>query len=227
MNRRELLLGVAAAAGLSACARRAPTAVRTADARYAEPVALPAPVTDSGIALERALAVRRSRREYRDTPLSLGTLGQLLWAAQGVSSSDGLRTAPSAGARYPLELYVVTADRVIHYLPTGHRAEIRTTPDLRPELRDAAFGQEHVGAAPAVIVVAAVVERTRRKYGARAEAFVDREAGHAAQNLLLQATVRGLAAVPVGSVDPSRAATVLALPADQDVRYLIPVGEPA
>ena len=114
--------------------------------------------------------------------------------------------------------------QLIHYLPQGHRAETRAVPDLRPGLKAAAFGQPHVGAAPAIIVVAAAPGRTRRKYGARAEAFVQLEAGHAAQNILLQAAARGLAAVPVGSLDPSQAAATLALPTDQTVLYFIPVG---
>jgi SagB-type dehydrogenase family enzyme len=224
MNRRDLLIGLAAAIGLSGCARRPPSWVRAGGARYGPPEALPAPVTDGATSLERAIAERRSIREFRADPLPLGTLGQLLWAAQGVTSADGKRAAPSAGALYPLELYVVTAGEVLHYLPDGHRIERRAVADLRPRLRDAAFGQRHVGAAPVVIVLAAAEERTTRKYGARGIAFAEREAGHAAQNILLQAAARGLAAVPVGSVDPARAAHVLGLPADQDVRYLIPVG---
>lgn len=112
----------------------------------------------------------------------------------------------------------------MHYLPHGHRIEVRAAPDLRPELRTAAFGQHHVAAAPVVVVIAAVEDRTRRKYGPRANAFVEREAGHAAQNILLTAAALQLAAVPVGSVDATRAAITLALPPEQRVHYLLPVG---
>ena len=119
---------------------------------------------------------------------------------------------------------MVTASQVLRYLPDGHRAETRAVPDLRPGLTAAAFGQPHVGAAPAIIIVAAVPARTQRKYGTRAEAFAQLEAGHAAQNILLQAAARGLAAVPVGSLDPARAAVTLALPPGQTVLYFIPVG---
>jgi SagB-type dehydrogenase family enzyme len=227
MNRRDVLICLAAAAGLSGCARRAPSWVHAASARYAAPTALPAPVLDGGMALTRAIALRRSVRDFGSTTPPLATIGQLLWAGQGLTSTDGKRAAPSAGALYPLELYVVTATQLMHYLPSGHRVEIRSAPDLRPELRTSAFGQEAVAAAPVVLVVAADAERTRRKYGNRATAFVDREAGHAAQNILLQAVAHGLGAVPIGSVDPARAAAVLGLPAGQDVRYLIPVGAPA
>lgn len=118
----------------------------------------------------------------------------------------------------------MTAAEVMHYLPHGHRAETRVTPDLRPQLKAAALDQASVGAAPVVIVVAAEPARLSDRYGAKADVFTDLEAGHAAQNMLLQAVVRGLAAVPVGSLDGSRAARTLALPTGQAVVYLIPVG---
>jgi SagB-type dehydrogenase family enzyme len=119
----------------------------------------------------------------------------------------------------------VTANQVMHYLPDGHQAQNRAVSDLRPELKAAAVGQSIITTAPVVIVVAAVPDRTRQKYGAHAEAFVQIEVGHAAQNILLQAAALGLAAVPVGSLDPTRAADALALPSDQTVVYLIPVGQ--
>ena len=112
----------------------------------------------------------------------------------------------------------------MHCLPDGHRAESRDVSDLRPELKSAAVDQSSVGAAPVVIVVAAVPSRLSHRYGDKAEAFVQIEVGHAAQNILLQVAALGLAAVPVGSLDPSRAADTLAQPPDQTVLYLIPVG---
>jgi SagB-type dehydrogenase family enzyme len=224
VKRRELLTGLAAAVLVGGCARQAPAWVRASSARYSRQVALPPPTTTSTTPLERAIEQRRSQRAFRQGPLPITTIGQLLWAGQGITSPDGKRAAPSAGALYPLELYVVTPTQVMHYLPAGHRAEIRAVPDLRPELKAAAFGQPYVGAAPTIIVVAAAAGRTRRKYGAWAEAFVNREAGHAAQNILLQAAARGLAAVPVGSLNPPQAAATLALPPGQTVLYFIPVG---
>ncbi len=227
MRRRELLTGLAAGLLAGGCASQAPAWVRTSRARYSRTIRLPPPATTSTIALEQAIEQRRSKRSFRPDPLPLASISQLLWAGQGITSPDGKRAAPSAGALYPLELYVVTPTEVMHYLPHGHQAEIRAVPDLRPQLQAAAFGQPHVGSAPTVIVVAAVPGRTSRKYGARGEVFVEREAGHAAQNILLQATARGLAAVPVGSLNPSQAAATLALPPGQAVLYFIPVGRPA
>jgi SagB-type dehydrogenase family enzyme len=224
MRRRDLLAGLAAVALAGGCARQAPAWVRGSRARYGSPVALPQPAATGTISLEEAIGKRRSERAFGPGTLPVATIGQLLWAGQGITGPGGKRAAPSAGALYPLELYVVTPASVMHYLPQGHQIEARDVPDLRSALEAAAFGQHHVGAAAAIIVVAAVPARTSRKYGPRAAAFAGCEAGHAAQNMLLQATARGLAAVPVGSLDPSRAAAVLSLPPGQTVLYFIPVG---
>jgi SagB-type dehydrogenase family enzyme len=227
MKRRELLSGLAAAALASGCASQEPSRlqrVKTPQARYGSPVPLPLPDTTGAISLEQAIGKRRSLRAFRPDPLPVASIGQLLWAGQGITSPDGKRAAPSAGALYPLELYAVTPQQVVHYLPDGHRAETRAVSDLRPGLKAAAVGQSSVGAAPVVIVVAAVPSRTSPTYGSQAEAFIQIEVGHAAQNILLQAAALGLAAVPVGSLNPSGAAAVLALPPDQTVLYLIPVG---
>ena len=223
MKRRELLTGLAATALASGCTSQAPRRAQAHPARYGSPVPLPPPTTTGTISLEKAIGKRRSLRAFRPDPLPTAVIGQLLWAGQGVTSPDGKRAAPSAGALYPLELYVVTPGRVLHYLPDGHRAQTRDATDLRPGLKAAAVGQSTITAAPVVIVVAAVPSRLSERYGAKAEEFVQIEVGHAAQNILLQAAALDLAAVPVGSLDPARAADTLALPPDQTVLYLIPV----
>jgi len=224
MKRRELLSGLAAAALTTGCAGQAASRASAIPARYGGPVPLPAPVTTGTISLEKAIGKRRSMRAFRPDPLPAATIGQLLWAGQGVTSADGKRAAPSAGALYPLELYVVTPEQVMHYLPAGHRAQTRAVSDLRPELKAAAVGQSSVGTAPVIIVVAAVPDRLNQRYGDKAEAFVQLEVGHAAQNILLQAAALGLAAVPVGSLNPAQAADTLALPADQTL--LLDPGRP-
>jgi SagB-type dehydrogenase family enzyme len=226
MKRRELLLGLAAA-GLAGCAGRAPKWTTGPGAHYGAPTPLPAPAQDGSVSLERAIMLRRSVRTFAPNPLPQAIIGQLLWAGQGITDPRGKRAAPSAGALYPVQLYVVTSTQVMHYLPDGHRVETRTTPDLRPELRTAALDQNSVGAAPAVIVIAAQPDRTRHRYGSFADAFVDLEVGHVAQNILLTAAAHDLAAVPVGSMDTARCARALALAPGQDVHYLIPVGRRA
>jgi len=224
VKRRELLTGLAAATLAGGCTSQAPSRVHTSEAHYGSPAPLPSPATTDTISLEEAIGKRRSLRAFRPDPLPMGTIGQLLWAGQGITSPDGKRAASSAGALYPLEFYAVTPEQVMHYLPDGHRAETRAVSDLRPGLKDAAVGQSTVEAAPVVIVVAAVPSRLSHRYGDKAAEFVQIEVGHASQNILLQAAALGLAAVPVGSLDHSRAADTLALPSDQIVLYLIPVG---
>ena len=220
------LVGVLAAAVLAvSCASEAPASVLDRSDRFDTVVELPPPDLTGEMTLESALAERRSRREFADTALPIAVLGQLFWAGQGITDADGHRTAPSAGARYPLELYAVTATSVLHYLPEEHRVEQRADRTALGALGDTAFGQDFVGAAPAVFVVTGVDARTEAEYGALGADFVEREAGHATQNVLLQATALGLAATPVGGFDPSTVAELLALPPDQEVLYLVPVGE--
>ncbi len=190
-------------------------------------VELPAPRTDGPMSLERALAERRSVRDFTDERLTLEELAQLLWAAQGITADWGGRTAPSAGALYPLEVYAVTPGGLYHYLPDGHRADVLRADDLRRPLAAAALGQSAVAEAPAVLVIAAVFRRTEVKYGERAERYVHLEAGHAAQNVLLQAVALGLGGVPIGAFSDREVQRVLGLPADHEPLYLIPVGHPA
>jgi SagB-type dehydrogenase family enzyme len=188
-------------------------------------VRLPPPRERSQISLEEALSKRRSIRAFDSAALALEEIGQLLWAAQGVTQkNDGRRTAPSAGALYPLEMYVSLESGVYHYLPRSHEiVRIRET-DVHKEIWRAALRQESVREAPAVFVIAGVFERTTWKYGERGRQYVYLEAGHAAQNLLLQATALGLGAVPVGAFLDEQVEKFLKLPANQRALYLLPVG---
>lgn len=190
-------------------------------------IPLPAPAQQGRLSLEEALARRRSVRAYTQEPLTPRELGQLLWAAQGITSSQGLRTAPSAGARYPLELYAVLPEGVYRYEPQRHQLAHHLAGDRRPELYAVALRQEAVLQAAAVIVITAVYRRTAERYGAeRTPRYVHMEIGHAAQNVLLQAVALNLAAVPIGAFHDEQVQGVLALPADQAPLYLIPVGHP-
>ena len=188
---------------------------------------LPDPQPQSGMSLEEALETRRSVREFADDPLTEADLSQLLWATQGITGGGRGRTAPSAGGLYPLEVYVATADGLFHYDPTKHGIAPVSDVDLRDSLHRVALRQEAVRDAPAIFVVTAVFERTAGKYGGRATRYVHLEAGHAAQNLLLQAVSLGLVGVPIGAFDDSGVQRVLGLPADHEPLYLIPIGQPA
>ncbi len=192
-------------------------------------ITLPEPVISGETPLETLLQRRRSVREYRKAALDLASVGQLLWAAQGITDPEGLRTAPSAGALYPLELYVVAGHveglppGVYHYHPDRHRLQQTRSGDRRDRLALAAHGQSWVSQAAAVVVIAAVYERTTRKYGDRGIRYVHVEVGHAAQNLFLQAEALGLGAVVVGAFEDDAVAGVLDLPGEAKPLLLFPV----
>ena len=190
----------------------------------------PTTVATDGQPLERLLQQRRSVRTFGKAPLSLAEVGQLLWAAQGISHPQGLRTAPSAGALYPLELYVVAGEvkglppAVYRYLPEGHRL-VETAPgDRRQALARAALNQSWLSDAAVVVVFTAIYARTTRKYGKRGIRYVHMEVGHAAQNLLLQAKAQALGSVVVGAFRDDEVSKVLGLPADTQPLTLMPVG---
>jgi SagB-type dehydrogenase family enzyme len=194
-------------------------------------VALPLPAHE-GHSLESALARRRTVRSFKPAPISLADVGQLLWAAQGVTDPEGLRTAPSAGALYPLETFVVAArvdglaPGVYRYGPSRHRLAPVIGGDRIGALVHAALDQRWIAPAAAVLVIAAVPGRTTAKYRARGVQYVHMEAGHAAQNVLLQAAALGLAAAPVGAFDDRGVHEALSLPPEAEPLYLLPLGHP-
>ncbi|GMR10027.1 MAG: SagB/ThcOx family dehydrogenase [Anaerolineae bacterium] len=193
----------------------------------AEVVTLPDPQREGQMSLEAALERRHSVREFSTEPLTMEDISQLLWSAQGITDASGHRTSPSAGATYPLELYLVTGDGVFHYIPQDHTLHRVREGDLRRDLFDASLEQEFILEAPATIVFTAVFARTEQRYGStRSPRYVHVEVGHAAQNVLLQAVALGLGAVPVGAYEDKRVSSVLHLPADQAPLYLISVGHP-
>ena len=190
-------------------------------------IELPQPRDRGSLSLEEALWLRRSIREFSDTPLELETIGQLLWAAQGLSDPPDHRAAPSAGGTYPLEVYALTSRGTFRYIPEEHALVATDPSDRRRLLYRAAFEQQPILEAPLVVVMAAVYRRTTRKYGPeRGARYVQIEAGHAAQNLLLQAAVEGLAAVPIGAFSDSQVRDVLGLSSEQQPVYLIAIGQP-
>ena len=195
-------------------------------------IALPQPSHHGKGSVEDALARRRSIREYADEPLPLAAVSQLLWAAQGITDRDGLRTAPSAGALYPLEVYLVAGSvtglrsGVYRYDPRRHQLLLHAAGDLRKALSDAALEQDWVADAPAVLVLTAVYERTARKYGDRGPRYVHMEVGHAAQNIYLQAVALDLGTVMVGAFHDRRLHRVLRLPGEAEPLGVMPVGKP-
>ncbi|MCX7786273.1 MAG: SagB/ThcOx family dehydrogenase [Spirochaetes bacterium] len=207
--------------------------------RYMEVLNLPLPRLQGNISIEEALSRRRSIRTYQDTPLELAEVAQLLWAAQGVTAPvSGFRTAPSAGATYPLEVYLVAGriqstisgqsvlPGIYRYFPESHRLGRTLEGDFRSALSEGALGQSAIRQAPVTFIIAAVYARTAQRYGSRAERYVQMEAGHAAQNIALQAVALGLGSVMIGAFHDGEIKRICRLSAEEDPLYLIPVGRP-
>ncbi len=183
-------------------------------------------------ALRRVIHARRSFREFTDEPVTSEDIADLLWAAQGITLPErGFRASPSAGATYPLELYVA-ADRVegmdpglYWYTPDMDRTvSTGLTGPLASTIAAAALGQEALERAAAIIVITAVFDRTTARYSDRGIMYVHMEVGHASENLILMATARGLGSVPIGAFYEDTVSSVLGLPPDHEPLYLIPVG---
>ena len=188
---------------------------------------LPPPKTKGEASLEETLERRRSIRSFLPKALTWEQISQLLWAAQGITEKEeGFRTAPSAGALYPLEIYLVTKEGVYHYKPEGHELEQTLARDVRRELCRAALSQEWIEEAPANIVIAAVYPRMERRYRERSSRYVHIEVGHVAQNIHLQAVAMGLGSVPIGAFYDDQMHRVLSLPKDHQPLYTIPIGYP-
>jgi SagB-type dehydrogenase family enzyme len=180
------------------------------------------------VSVEEAIWRRRSVRGFRREPLDQGAVSQLLWAAQGITEPVyGLRSAPSAGATYPLEIYIATGEHLARYLPDGHRIVVLHRRDVRGALAGACLDQEWVGEAPAVFIFVAEIARTAGRYGGRAERYVDIEVGCASENLMLQAAALGLGSVPVGAFEDDEVHDVLDLPKSWVPLLVVPVGVPA
>lgn len=191
---------------------------------------LPVPLNDSETSVEQALHARRSVRTYKPAPLSLSEVSQLLWAAQGLTHRAGMRTAPSAGALYPLEIYIVAGDvtslqaGVYHYNPQEHGLILIREGDIRPELSEAALQQSAVKDAAIVLIISAEYERTTVKYGQRGIQYVHMEVGHVSQNVYLQAESLGLGTVFIGAFHEDEIRMILRISQEEIPLGLMPVG---
>jgi SagB-type dehydrogenase family enzyme len=207
-------------------------------------VKLPPPRLKGNVSLEETISKRRAVRRYRSEPLNLLQLGQILWAAQGLTGARGVRAAPSAGATYPLEISVVIGDRgvitdeatqgareleagIYHFELDSHSLNLHKPGDSRQELARAALNQRFIVEAPVDIVICAILHRTSRRYGKRAQRYVNMEVGHVGQNIHLQAVALGLATVEVGAFDDEEVRAVVAVDEQTRPLYIMPVGKAA
>jgi len=185
-------------------------------------IKLPEPEIYGTMTLEMAIAQRRSCRDYLPDALTLEQTGQLCWAAQG--QVGRYRTVPSAGAIYPLEVFVVSGDGFFHYLQKEHSLEELSTEDLRGKLTAAAGEQGFIAKAAVTIVLACEFARTMGRYGERGVYYIYLEAGHAAQNVHLQAEALELGSVSVGAFDDEAVSKVLSLPDNLKPLYMVVAG---
>lgn len=190
-------------------------------------IKLPEPDLNGRISLEQAVKSRRSIRQFTAEPLKISQIGQLCWSAQGITEPNrGLRAAPSAGALYPMQLYVILPDGIYLYYPDGHSLEKKVGGDIRPLLRTATFGQQVAQSAPCSFVIAGSIKKIEAKYRGRGEKFAYLEAGHIAENIHLQAVSLGLGSVPLGAFDPRAVAGICKLSEDLQALYLVCAGNP-
>jgi len=196
-----------------------------------ELVRLPHPRKKSSLSLEEAIERRRSRRTYTNEPVLLNDVSQLCWAAQGITDARlSFRGAPSAGALYPLEVFLVVgssdlAAGVYHYSCREHALERVKSGDYRKQLCEASLGQEWVEKGALDFVITAIYDRTMAKYGERGrDRYVPMEAGHVAENIYLQAESLGLGTVSIGAFHDDRVREVISVPSEYVPLYVMPVG---
>jgi SagB-type dehydrogenase family enzyme len=233
---------------LAAWAAFAPYAILSQDSSkdtgQQKAIQLPSPRFDSPCSVEKALLTRRSVRAFKDESINLAMLSQLVWAAQGITLKmdtpqnwawgpwqGGKRTAPSAGALYPLEVYVVVGNvdglnpGVYKYKPQTHQLLKVGAGDRRSELATAAVGQKWIQSSPCVFVIGAVYSRTEVKYGERAARYVHIEVGHAVENLCLQALALDLGTTMVGAFKDDEVKKILGMLAEEQPLAIVPVGK--
>jgi SagB-type dehydrogenase family enzyme len=217
----------------------------TAQETGVELIQLPAPQHTSATSVEQALTERHSVRQFAEESVTLEEMGQLLWAAQGVTRPQaerpshwppewqwmgGRRTAPSAGALYPLEVYLVAGNvdgidpGLYRYVPLEHSLEPVGAGDMRETLTGASLRQAAIAGAPAVLVIAAVYQRVAVKYKERGTRYARIEVGAVAQSVYLQAETLDLGTVLIGAFTDADIKEVLGLPADHEPLAIMPVG---
>lgn len=192
-------------------------------------VKLPPPRNYGDVSLESVISTRRSRRNYHTRAIELRIAGQILWASYG--SNKARRTSPSAGALYPLTIYLVAGNvddisaGLYRYDPEEHTLYLRHNRDIRTALCDAAFHQKMLQDAPASLVYTTVFDRVSQRYGDRGiNRYIPMDIGHSAQNVYLQAEALGLGTCAIGAFDDDRVQSVLELPAEEHPLYMMPVG---
>lgn len=204
---------------------------QTEAANEIKTIKLPPPIVKGKVSLEETIKKRRSERDFQDRALTLRQVSQILWAAQGITEEGGFkRAAPSAGALYPLELYLVVKKveeleaGVYHYHPANHTLNLMLRGDYQTPLAEACLEQMFIAGAPVSLVIAAEYERTTAKYGKRGLRYVHIEMGHVGENICLQVVTLGLGTVAIGAFWDEEVSRSLSLPKNYQPLYVLPVG---
>lgn len=197
-------------------------------------IQLPSPILKGTISVEEAVNARRTRRDFSDQPLTLEEWGQILWAAQGITSDGNIkkRTAPSAGALYPMELYLILGKGlsnslsagIFHYVPTKHALEQISDKNFAKGVAEASLHQSWMAEAPGMILITAEYSRITGKYGKRGIRYAHIEAGHVAQNCLLQAESLNLNVGIVGAFQDQELMDLLPIPKEHEPILILPIG---
>ena len=211
-------------------------------------IKLPSPQLKGKVSLEETILRRRAVRGYRRDPLGLSQLSQILWSAQGITGTREFRASPSAGATYPLEIFVLVGKQgvldsevpmqsgqapealqagIYHYEVDSHSLSLHKPGDSRPDLARATLAQEFIIDAPVDIVICALYHRTSYRYGRRGERYVHIEVGHVGENIHLQAVALGLATVEIGAFNDEEVRKVLGVEEQIKPLYIMPLGKKA
>jgi len=206
-----------------------------------EIIKLPQPRYKSDFSIEECLLLRRSIREYKKEPLTLAEVSQILWAAYGINEEidnppaylrGGLKTAPSAGALYPLEIYLVAGEvtglekGVYKYITEDHALQKVQDGDIRADLCNAGLDQDMIEDAPADLVFSGIYSRTTIRYGERGRLkYVPIDVGHAGQNVYLQAIALGIGTCAIGAFDDEMVKMVMEFPEEEEPMYIMPLGK--
>jgi SagB-type dehydrogenase family enzyme len=190
-------------------------------------IELPSPSTKGKVSVEEAISKRRSIRNFKENDLSLNEISQILWSAQGITKKTSylnLRAAPSAGAIYPITVFLIKKDGVFEYLVEKHSIKLISQKDIREKIAEASFNQNFISKAPISLILCANYSKITQKYGKRGIRYADIEVGHIAENIHLQAVSLELGSVPVGAFDDEKISEILSLPKDLKPVYIIPIG---
>lgn len=187
--------------------------------------------------LHETLKKRKSIRQFADKPLGLEQLSYLLWASTGIQRRERgieFRTAPSAGALYPVETYLAVNNvrdlpsGIYHYPVAAHVLEELKPGDFGPDAAAAALGQTMCADAPVTFIWTGIFQRSKWKYRQRAYRYVYLDAGHVAENLALAAVALGLGSCHIGALYDDEANALIGVDGtEESVIYMTAVGTPA